>query len=103
MATVNDKLNGSAGLLSLITSLIMCVATAFVQTSFDRLFDDLDRLKESQAILQTKLEANAQNMHDIRLAVKDSEGQIQNLTVRVSVLEEKISKVGGVKNAPAGR
>lgn len=103
MSTVNDKLNGSAGLLSLITSLIMCVATAFVQTSFDRLFDDLDRLKESQAILQTKLEANAQNMQDIRLAVKDSEGQIQNLTVRVSVLEEKISKVGGVKNAPAGR
>lgn len=103
MATVNDKLNGSAGLLSLITSLIMCIATAFVQTSFDRLFDDLDRLKESQAILQTKLEANAQNMQDIRLAVKDSEGQIQNLTIRVSVLEEKISKVGGTKYAPTSR
>jgi hypothetical protein len=40
-------------------------------------------------------------MQDIRVAVKDSEGQIQNLVIRVSVLEEKINK--GAKNAFTGR
>lgn len=103
MASVNEKLNGNAGLLSLVSSVILCIASAFIQVSFNRLFDDLDRLKESQAILQTRLENSTQNMQDIRLAVKDSEGQLQNLTIRVSVLEEKVSKVGGAKNAPTGR
>ena len=59
------------------------------------------RLKELQAVMQTRLDNSITNMQDIRVAVKDSEGQIQNLVIRVSVLEEKINKGG--KNALTSR
>ena len=101
MPDVNDAINKNAGIVSLFGSLIMVVVGVFVQVSFDRLFGDLDRLKESQAVMQTRLENSITNMQDIRVAVKDSEGQIQNLVIRVSVLEEKINKGG--KNALTSR
>lgn len=101
MSEVNDAINKNAGIVSLFGSLIMVVVGVFVQVSFDRLFGDLDRLKESQAVMQTRLENSITNMQDIRVAVKDSEGQIQNLVIRVSVLEEKINKGG--KNALTSR
>ena len=101
MPEVNETINKNAGIVSLFGSLIMVVVGVFVQVSFDRLFGDLDRLKESQAVMQTRLDNNIASMQDIRVAVKDSDGQIQNLVIRVSVLEEKISKGG--KNALTGR
>ena len=101
MPEVNETINKNAGIVSLFGALIMVVVGVFVQVSFDRLFGDLDRLKESQAVMQTRLENNIASMQDIRVAVKDSEGQIQNLVIRVSVLEEKIGKGG--KNALTGR
>lgn len=101
MPEVNDAINKNAGIVSLFGSLIMVVVGVFVQVSFDRLFGDLDRLKESQAVMQARLENSITNMQDIRVAVKDSEGQIQNLVIRVSVLEEKINKGG--KNALTSR
>lgn len=101
MPEVNDTINNNAGIVSLVGSLIMIVVGVFVQVSFDRLFGDLDRLKESQAVMQTRLDNSITNMQDIRVSVKDSEGQIQNLVIRVSVLEEKINKGG--KNALTGR
>lgn len=101
MPEVNDAINKNAGIVSLFGSLIMVVVGVFVQVSFDRLFGDLDRLKESQAIMQTRLDNNIANMQDVRVAVKDSEGQIQSLVIRVSVLEEKINKGG--KNALTSR
>lgn len=101
MPEVNDAINKNAGIVSLFGSLIMVVVGVFVQVSFDRLFGDLDRLKESQAVMHTRLENSITNMQDIRVAVKDSEGQIQNLVIRVSVLEEKINKGG--KNALTSR
>ena len=101
MPEVNDAINKNAGIVSLFGSLIMVVVGVFVQVSFDRLFGDLDRLKESQAVMQTRLDNNITNMQDVRVAVKDSAGQIQNLVIRVSVLEEKINKGG--KNALTSR
>lgn len=101
MPEVNDAINKNAGIVSLFGSLIMVVVGVFVQVSFDRLFGDMDRLKESQAVMHTRLENSITNMQDIRVAVKDSEGQIQNLVIRVSVLEEKINKGG--KNALTSR
>ena len=101
MTEVNEAINKNAGILSLVGSLIMVVVGVFVQVSFDRLFGDLDRLKELQAVMQTRLDNSITNMQDIRVAVKDSEGQIQNLVIRVSVLEEKINKGG--KNALTSR
>ena len=101
MPEVNEAINKNAGIVSLFGSLIMVVVGVFVQVSFDRLFGDMDRLKESQAVMQTRLDNNITNMQDVRVAVKDSEGQIQNLVIRVSVLEEKINKGG--KNALTSR
>ena len=101
MPEVNEAINKNAGIVSLFGSLIMVVVGVFVQVSFDSLFGDMDRLKESQAVMQTRLDNNITNMQDVRVAVKDSEGQIQNLVIRVSVLEEKINKGG--KNALTSR
>lgn len=98
---MNEAINKNAGIVSLFSGLMLAIGGAFINVSFDRMFDGLDRIKENQAVLQTRLDNSVANMQDIRVAVKDSEGQIQNLVIRVSVLEEKMNK--GKLNALTGR
>jgi hypothetical protein len=86
---INNALNRNVGLLSLLATLMISVFGMFAQNSFDRLFGGIDQMRETQAVMQTRMEHNTANMQNIRLDVKDSNGQIQNLVIRVSILEEK--------------
>ncbi|MBM7454457.1 hypothetical protein HNR62_000286 [Oceanisphaera litoralis] len=89
---VGDTLNRNSGILSLVSTMLIAASGMFMQLSFDRLFGDIDRLKQSQAVLQANLDNSISSLQDIRIAVRDSDGRIQNLTIRVSVLEEKLGR-----------
>jgi len=99
--SATDTLNRNAGVITLLSSMLLMVIGVLFQASFDRLFGDLDKLKESQAVLQTRLEHSVATVQDVRMAVKDSEGRLQNLVIRVTVLEDQMQK--GTFNATARR